>query len=47
MIRISVKKKILKEALLLNEGSLSSNLGFPKSLEEAFKDIFGQDGAIT
>jgi hypothetical protein len=41
MIRISVKKKILKEALLLSEGSLSNNLGFPKSLEEAFEDIFG------
>lgn len=47
MIRISIKKKILKEALLLNEGSLSSNLGFPKSLEKAFEDIFGQDRAIT
>ena len=41
MIKISVKKKILKESLSLNEGSLSSNLGFPKSLEEAFEDIFG------
>jgi len=41
MIKISVKKKILKESLLLSEGSLSNNLGFPKSLEEAFEDIFG------
>jgi len=41
VIKVSVKKKILKESLSLNEGSLSSNLGFPKSLEEAFEDIFG------
>lgn len=47
MIKISVKKKILKEALLLSEGSLSNNLGFPKSLEKAFEDIFGQDRATT
>ena len=47
MIRISVKKKILKESLSLNEGSLSNNLGFPNSLEKAFEDIFGQDRATT
>ncbi len=47
MIRISVKNYILKEYLSLNEGSLSNNLGFPKSLEEAFEDIFGHDRVTT